>query len=57
MSVPASAISWAAWNSSALNSHRLRLGDESVVVYGSLVSSRHPGDLGPWMKALIAALS
>jgi protease I len=30
--------------------------DEPVVVDGNLISSRHPGDLGPWMKALIAAL-
>jgi protease I len=30
--------------------------DEEVVVDGNLISSRHPGDLGPWLKALIAAL-
>jgi protease I len=30
--------------------------DEPVVVDGNLISSRHPGDLGPWLKALIAAL-
>lgn len=31
--------------------------DEPVVVTGNLITSRHPGDLGPWMKALINALS
>lgn len=31
--------------------------DDSVVVDGNLITSRHPGDLGPWMKALISALS
>ena len=31
--------------------------DEPVVVDGTLISARHPGDLGPWMKALIAALA
>lgn len=31
--------------------------DESTVVDGNLISARHPGDLGPWAKALIAALS
>lgn len=30
--------------------------DEPVVVDGNLVSSRHPGDLGPWLKAIIDAL-
>lgn len=30
--------------------------DEETVVDGNLVSARDPGDLGPWMKALIAAL-
>jgi protease I len=30
--------------------------DAEVVVDGNLISSRHPGDLGPWCKALIAAL-
>jgi protease I len=30
--------------------------DEETVVDGSLISARDPGDLGPWMKALIAAL-
>jgi protease I len=30
--------------------------DEPVVVDGNLISARHPGDLGPWLKALIAAL-
>lgn len=31
--------------------------DEPVVVDGNLISARHPGDLGPWCKALIAALA
>jgi protease I len=31
--------------------------DEAVVVDGNLISSRTPADLGPWMKALIAALA
>jgi len=31
--------------------------DEPVVVDGNLISARHPGDLGPWMRALIAALA
>lgn len=30
--------------------------DEPVVVDGHLISSRHPGDLGPWLRAIIAAL-
>ena len=30
--------------------------DAPVVVDGNLISSRHPGDLGPWMRALITAL-
>ena len=30
--------------------------DEEVVVDGNLISSRHPGDLGPWLRAIIAAL-
>ncbi len=30
--------------------------DEPVVTDGNLISSRHPGDLGPWLKTLIAAL-
>lgn len=30
--------------------------DEAVVVDGNLITSRTPADLGPWMKALIAAL-
>ena len=30
--------------------------DEPVVVDANLISSRTPADLGPWMKALIAAL-
>lgn len=31
--------------------------DEEVVIDANLISSRHPGDLGPWMRALIEALS
>jgi protease I len=31
--------------------------DEAVVVDGTLISARTPADLGPWMKALIAALA
>lgn len=31
--------------------------DEEVVVDGTLISARTPADLGPWMKALLAALS
>ena len=31
--------------------------DEPVVVDGSLITSRTPADLGPWMKALITALT
>jgi protease I len=31
--------------------------DEPTVIDGNLISARHPGDLGPWMKALIATLS
>ena len=31
--------------------------DEEVVVDGTLISARTPADLGPWMKALIAALA
>lgn len=31
--------------------------DEPVVVEDHLITSRHPGDLGPWMKALIDALT
>jgi protease I len=31
--------------------------DEAAVVDGNLISARTPADLGPWMKALIAALS
>jgi putative intracellular protease/amidase len=27
------------------------------VVDGNLISARTPADLGPWMKALLAALS
>ncbi len=30
--------------------------DEEVVVDGNLISSRHPGDLGPWLRAIITAL-
>ncbi len=30
--------------------------DEPTVVDGSLISARTPDDLGPWMRALIAAL-
>jgi protease I len=30
--------------------------DAEVVVDGNLISSRHPGDLGPWLKAIIGAL-
>ena len=30
--------------------------DESTVVDGNLISARTPADLGPWMKALLAAL-
>lgn len=30
--------------------------DEAAVVDGNLISARTPADLGPWMKALIAAL-
>jgi protease I len=30
--------------------------DEPTVVDGNLISARHPGDLGPWLKALLAAL-
>jgi protease I len=30
--------------------------DEACVVDGNLISARVPGDLGPWMKALLAAL-
>jgi protease I len=31
--------------------------DEAVVVDGTLISARTPADLGPWMKALLAALA
>ncbi len=31
--------------------------DEPVVVDGNLISSRHPGDLGVWCKALIGAMA
>jgi protease I len=30
--------------------------DAETVVDGNLISARDPGDLGPWMKALLAAL-
>jgi protease I len=30
--------------------------DEATVVDGNLISARTPADLGPWMKALLAAL-
>ena len=30
--------------------------DEACVVDGSLISARVPADLGPWMKALLAAM-
>lgn len=30
--------------------------DEPTVVDGNLISARHPGDLGPWLKAILAAL-
>lgn len=31
--------------------------DEETVVDGNLISARHPNDLGPWCKAIIAALA
>ena len=31
--------------------------DEATVVDGNLISARTPDDLGPWMKALLTALS
>lgn len=31
--------------------------DEAIVVDGNLISARTPDDLGPWMKALLAALA
>ena len=31
--------------------------DEACVVDGNLISARTPADLGPWMKALLAALN
>ena len=31
--------------------------DEATVVDGNLISARTPDDLGPWMKALLAALT
>lgn len=30
--------------------------DEATVVDRNLISARHPGDLGPWLKAILAAL-
>ena len=30
--------------------------DEEIVVDGNLISARTPADLGPWMRALLAAL-
>ncbi len=30
--------------------------DSEVVVDGNLISSRHPGDLGPWLRTIITAL-
>lgn len=30
--------------------------DAEVVVDGNLISARHPGDLGPWLRAIIEAL-
>jgi protease I len=30
--------------------------DAEVVIDGNLISSRHPGDLGPWLRAIIEAL-
>jgi len=30
--------------------------DEATVVDGNLISARTPADLGPWMKALLAAV-
>jgi protease I len=30
--------------------------DEATVVDGNLISARHPGDLGPWLKAILSAL-
>jgi protease I len=30
--------------------------DEACVIDGNLISARVPGDLGPWMKALLGAL-
>lgn len=31
--------------------------DEATVIDGNLISARTPADLGPWMKALLAALA
>ena len=30
--------------------------DEPTVIDANLISARHPGDLGPWLKAILAAL-
>lgn len=30
--------------------------DEATVVDGNLISARNPGDLGPWLKAILGAL-
>ena len=30
--------------------------DAPVVIDGNLISSRHPGDLGPWLRGIIGAL-
>jgi protease I len=30
--------------------------DEPTVVDGNLISARHPGDLGPWLKAILSAI-
>ncbi len=30
--------------------------DEPTVVDGNLISARHPGDLGPWLTAILSAL-
>lgn len=31
--------------------------DEATVVDGNLISARHPDDLGPWCRAMLAALN
>ncbi len=30
--------------------------DEATIVDGNLISARHPGDLGPWLRAILTAL-